>query len=81
MGDGKRGRMVGGFIGAWASVFLASAACAVELAVSGASPVVVVLPAMAGLHAIIGIGEGLITGAALSLVLAARADLWQLQKV
>ncbi len=81
LGDGKKGKMVGGFIGAWGSVILASVACAIELAVSGASPMMVVLPAMAGFHALIGIGEGLITGAVLSLVLATRADLLQLQKV
>jgi len=81
LGNGRRGRMVGGFIGAWGSVFLASIACAVELAASGASPIEAVLPAMAGLHALIGIGEGLITGAALSLVLATRTDLLQLQKI
>ncbi|OGO20652.1 MAG: cobalamin biosynthesis protein CbiM [Chloroflexi bacterium RBG_16_50_9] len=80
-GDSRRGKLVGGFIGAWGSVFVAAIACAIELAVSGVSPLVVVLPAMAGIHALIGIGEGLITGAALSLVLAARADLWQLQQV
>ena len=81
LGDDRRGRMFGGFIGAWASVFLAAMATAIELAVSGASPIVVVLPAMAGFHALIGIGEGLITGAALSLVLATRPDLLQLQKI
>jgi cobalt/nickel transport system permease protein len=62
-------------------VFLASIVCAIELAVSGTSPIQVALPAMAGVHALIGIGEGLITGAVLSLVLATRADLLQLQKV
>ena len=81
LGEGRKGRMIGGFIGAWGSVFLASIVCAIELAVSGASPMAVVLPAMAGFHALIGIGEGLITGAALSMVLATRADLLQLQKI
>ena len=81
IGNGRRGKLVGGFVGAWGSVFLASTACAIELAVSGASPMAVVLPAMAGLHALIGIGEGLITGAVLSLVLATRADLLQLQRI
>ncbi|MFC2066115.1 energy-coupling factor ABC transporter permease [Chloroflexota bacterium] len=81
LNDDKKGMLIGGFIGAWGSVFIASIACAIELAVSGASPLAVVLPAMAGLHAFIGIGEGLITGAALSVVLAARADLLQLQRV
>ena len=81
MGESRKGKLVGGFVGAWGSVFLASIACAIELALSGASPMVVVLPAMAGFHALIGIGEGLITGAALSMVLATRADLLQLQKI
>ncbi len=81
LGDNRRGKLISGFIGAWGSVFLASIACAIELAVSGTSPIGVVLPAMAGLHALIGIGEGLITGAVLSLVLATRADLLQLQRI
>jgi len=81
LGDGRRGKLVGGFIGAWSSVFVASIVCAIELAVSGASPIGVVLPAMAGFHALIGIGEGLITGAVLSLVLVTRADLLQLQRI
>ncbi len=80
-GDSRRGKLVGGFAGAWASVFLASLACAVELAVSGASPIRVVVPAMAGFHALIGIGEGLITAGVLRLVLATRADLLQLQRI
>ncbi|MFC1991258.1 energy-coupling factor ABC transporter permease [Chloroflexota bacterium] len=81
LGNGRRGKLVGGFIGAWTSVFLAATACAIELAVSGVSPMRIVLPAMAGLHALIGIGEGLITSAVISLVLAARADLLQLQRI
>lgn len=81
MGDGKKGRLIGGFIGAWASIVISAIAAAIELGISGVSPLVVVLPAMAGVHALIGIAEGLITGAALSLVLTTRADLWQLQKV
>ena len=81
LGNSRRGTLVGGFVGAWTSVFLAAIACAIELAFSGASPIGVVLPAMAGFHALIGIGEGLITGAVLSLVLATRADLLQLQRI
>jgi cobalt/nickel transport system permease protein len=81
MGESQRSRLVGGFAGAWASVFIASIACAIELAVSGRSPLEVALPAMAGVHALIGIGEGLITSAALAFVAATRADLLELQKV
>ena len=51
----------GGFAAAWLSVVVASLAAAVELALSGASPWGVVLPAMIGVHALIGVGEGLIT--------------------
>jgi cobalt/nickel transport system permease protein len=62
-------------LASWFSVFLASLACAVELALSGTSPARIVIPAMAGFHALIGIGEAFITTAILSAVLAARADL------
>jgi len=80
-GDSNKGQMIGVFAAAWGSVLFASIACAIELAVSGASPWGVVLPAMAGVHALIGIGEGLITTAVVSLVLATRADLMRLQKI
>jgi len=80
-GDSRRGKLIGVFVAAWGSVLLASIACAVELAISGSSPWGVVLPVMAGIHALIGIGEGLITVAVVSLVLATRADLMQLQKI
>lgn len=81
LGDSRRSRLIGGFAGAWVAVFLASTACALELAISGASPLGVVLPAMAGVHALIGIVEGLITVAVLSAVMATRADLLALQTI
>jgi len=79
LGDDRRGRLVGGFAAAWASVFLASLACAGELAFSGVSPARIVLPAMGGVHALIGLGEGAITVGVLRLVMATRADLLKLQ--
>ena len=81
LGDNSRSKLVAGFIAAWASVLLASVACAIELAVSGTSPLSVVLPAMAGIHALIGIGEGLVTVAVVSVVLSTRADLLKLQRI
>ena len=81
MGEGRTSKLVGGFAGAWASVFVASVVCAIELAVSGKSPLGVALPTMAGIHALIGIGEGLITAVVLGFVTATRADLLELQKV
>jgi cobalt/nickel transport system permease protein len=59
----------------WLSVVAASAACAAELALSDTVPLGVGLPAMAGVHAVIGVGEAVITAAALSLILAGRPDL------
>jgi cobalt/nickel transport system permease protein len=56
-------------------VVVSAVATAVQLAFSGTSPLGVALPAMAGVHALIGVGEGLITVGALSFVAAARRDL------
>jgi cobalt/nickel transport system permease protein len=76
----KLGIMVGAGVAGWLTVVASSIACALELAVSGTVPLNVALPSMAGIHAVIGIGEGLITAAVLALVLATRADLLELQK-
>jgi cobalt/nickel transport system permease protein len=75
LGGRKWGLLAGGFIAAWASVELSAIACAIELGFSGTSPLSVALPAMAGIHALIGIGEGLITAGALAFVAAVRRDL------
>jgi cobalt/nickel transport system permease protein len=61
--------------GSWAAVMAAALASSVELGVSGTVPLGTVLPAMLGVHAAIGIGEAVITVAAVSSVLASRPDL------
>ncbi|MBN1370405.1 MAG: energy-coupling factor ABC transporter permease [Anaerolineaceae bacterium] len=71
------GVFVGGGVAAWASILVASLSCAFQIALSGTSPANVAIPAMAGIHALIGLGEALITVGALSLVYAARRDLLQ----
>jgi len=78
---GKAGRLLAAFMAGWISIVLASSACAVELAVSGTSPINVVLPAMGGVHALIGIGEGLITVVVISFILTTRPDLLELEKI
>ncbi len=65
----------GSGLAAWMSIFFASLACALELAVSGTSPANIAVPAMAAIHALIGVGEALITIGAVSLVFASRKDL------
>lgn len=52
---------------AWSSVVLASFVCALELGFSGTIPFGVVIPAMVGVHAVIGIAEALITLALISV--------------
>ena len=70
---------VGGFAGAWVSVMVAAVFAAFQLALSGTSPLQLALPALAGVHALIGIGEGLITVFALSFILVARPQLLRLR--
>ncbi|MDF1514497.1 MAG: energy-coupling factor ABC transporter permease [Anaerolineae bacterium] len=68
-----------GFVAGWVSVMLASLLVSVELTLSDASPWGVVLPAMGGVHALIGIGEGLITVVVLAFLRATRPDLLTLR--
>lgn len=62
-------------VAAWASVVLGSLACAIELGLSGTVPLRVAMPAMVGVHALIGVGEALITTTMVSLVATVRPDL------
>ncbi len=72
---GAKGIMIGTAIASWFSVVLASSVCAVELAFSGTSPLHIALPAMAGIHALIGIGEAITTCLVIGFVLKVRPDL------
>ncbi|MCX7792581.1 MAG: energy-coupling factor ABC transporter permease, partial [Chloroflexaceae bacterium] len=68
------GLIVAGFVAAWLSVMVAAFLTSLQLALSGLSAAVV-FPAMLFVHAFIGIGEGLITVAALAFVATTRPDL------
>ncbi len=61
--SGKRpwGIFLGGFLAAWFSIEIAALGVGLQLAISGTSPANIAIPAMAAIHAIIGIGEGLTT--------------------
>ena len=61
--------------GAWLAVMAGATVTALELAISGTVPLGTVLPAMLGVHAVIAIGEAVVTVAAVSAVLATRPDL------
>ncbi|MCK9521226.1 MAG: energy-coupling factor ABC transporter permease [Dehalococcoidia bacterium] len=79
LGGEERARLVAAGVAAWVSVFVAALLTAVQLAVSDTTDLSTALPAMAGWHVLIGIGEAVITVAALSFIAASRADLLQLR--
>ncbi len=74
-GERSWGLFAGGALAAWASIVVAALACALELALSGTSPANVAVPAMGGIHALIGVGEALITVGALAFLYASRREL------
>ncbi len=62
-------------VAAWLSVMAGALFTALQLWLSGTSQLDIVIPAMLGVHALIGLGEAFITVAALSFILQARPDL------
>ena len=74
----RSGSVVGAsIVAAWLSVVVSSLGfvAAYALGGTGRAPIGTVLGAMSGVHALIGIGEGLITGAIIAAVLGVRPDL------
>lgn len=71
----RGGHLVGAFLGAWLSILLAALAVAGELGLSGTAHPQLAALAMGGTHALIGIGEGLVTAALIAYLLQVRPDL------
>lgn len=74
LGQSQGARLAGAFFGGWVSVMVGAIATAFELALSGTTSLSLALPAMAGVHALIGLGEGLITTGAIALLEASRPE-------
>lgn len=73
---GSRNRLpLAAGIAAALSVVAASICVAIELAISGTVSLNMALPAMVGVHILIGLGEGLITGSVLTYLVKVRPDL------
>ncbi len=73
---GPKGVLVGSMIAAWFSVLLAAGAFAIELAVGGGNhDFIRILTWMALVHAVIGVGEAIITGLVVRFVLLTRPEL------
>jgi cobalt/nickel transport system permease protein len=79
LGGEERGRLPAAGVAAWASVVAASVAMALQLGASDVVPLELALPAMVSVHALIGIGEALITVAALAFIGVTRSDLFRLR--
>ena len=60
---------------AWLSVEAGAFATAIELGLSGTSPMYIVVPGMLGTHALIGLGEALITAGAIAVIHSAKREL------
>ncbi|WP_073592572.1 energy-coupling factor ABC transporter permease [[Phormidium ambiguum] IAM M-71] len=73
--DTWTGVAVGTVVASWLSVFVAAILTAFQLALSGTVPLGIALSAMAFWHILIGIGEALITLAAVSFIWRTRPDL------
>lgn len=70
-------RLLGAGAGAWLSVMAAALVTALMLGFSNTVSFAVVVPVMLGIHALIGLGEALISVAALSFIQRARPELLQ----
>jgi cobalt/nickel transport system permease protein len=62
-------------VAAWLSVMAGALFTSLQLWLSGTSPLAIVMPAMLGVHTLIGIGEALVTVAALAFITQVRPDL------
>jgi cobalt/nickel transport system permease protein len=79
LGGEQRARIPAAALAAWVAVVTGSLTMTLQLTASGTTPIELALPAMLGVHALIGIGEALITAAALGFIAATRADLFRLR--
>lgn len=79
LGGERRGRIPAAGVAAWVSVVAGATLTALQLGVSGTTPLSLALPAMVGAHVLIGIGEAVITTAALAFIAATRSDLLELR--
>lgn len=73
--EGTRGMLLGAAFAAWCSVVVAALACSGELALSGTVAANLALPAMTGIHMLIGLGEAAITALVLAAIAKTRPDI------
>ncbi|MFN8432918.1 MAG: energy-coupling factor ABC transporter permease [Anaerolineales bacterium] len=74
-GQSKSVKLAVAGVAAWLSVMAGALLTSIELWLSGTSNLQIVIPAMLGVHALIGLGEALITVSALAFIIQTRPDL------
>jgi cobalt/nickel transport system permease protein len=79
LGGEERARVPAAGIAAWVAVVAGATCMALQLGASGVSPLEIALPAMVGVHVFIGIGEAVITMAAVGFIAVTRSDLLRLR--
>ncbi len=75
LNQNKTTRLIVAGVAAWLSTITASLLVALQLWLSGTSQLQIVVPAMLGVHVLIGLGEAIITVAALAFIEQTRPDL------
>jgi cobalt/nickel transport system permease protein len=75
MVTGQRGLILGAAFAGWCATVLAAVSCAGQLALAGVVSWTTVFPAMANIHILIGIGEGLMTGLIVVAIARVRPEL------
>jgi len=75
LGKSQNTKLVVAGVAAWLSVMTGALATALQLWLSGTARLEIVVPAMLTVHALIGLGEALITVAALGFIFRTRPDL------
>lgn len=79
-GQNRVTRLAVAGVGAWLAVMASALITALQLWLSSTTRLEIVVPAMLGVHALIGIGEALITVAALAFIEQTRPDLLNTEK-
>ena len=75
LSSAKSARIAGAFAAGWAATLLAALTAGAEIWLSGNARFALIMGAMGAWHAIIGIGEGIVTAGLVAYVLAVRPDL------
>lgn len=75
LGSNQKMKLIVAGVAAWLSVMTGALATSLQLWLSGTAHLNIVIPAMLAVHTLIGIGEALITVAALAFIFRTRPDL------